>query len=484
MKYRRKEFIRLAALGTLSAYLQACTQSSQKPVAVVADSTALKPASESLNKSGVVYIKKGDARYNQLRQGFNQRISKFPAVIALCKDTQQVAEAVKYAKANQLPVAIKSGGHCLEGFSSNNGGMVINLSELNGIEWLQNDEVKLGPGCLLAQIHNELLPKGRIIPAGSCGSVGIGGLTLGGGYGMFSRDYGLTCDSLLEVTMVDGNGDIHNSRDDKDLLWACRGGGSGNFGVITEMKFATHEAPLTMVAHRFRAYKVDAARATAITEKWMEVCANLPAGCFSALVVNGKTLLILLTCYNTKSDLTDIIKQFTALADKPSLGKYQALAAELKVFYGQQNPVYFKNSCGGMYTNFADMKPFIESVYDVIISNPGMIYSIGTLGGAIQRKDFEEASAFPHRAFTFLGELQAYWEDPLKEEHYTTESRKVIDILETNKVNAEYRNYPSLDFKNWQNKYYGNNNYSRLQQVKQKYDPTNLFRFEQSVEAI
>lgn len=483
MKYPRKEFIRLAAFAGIGFYLQGCNTRQQPKAISASDSTALKPPINTTTaNSGVVYIKKGEARYDELRQGFNKRIDKYPAIIALCSNTEQVAEAVQYAKANNLPVAVKSGGHCLEGFSCNNDGMVINLSQLNSIEWLADDEVKFGPACRLAQVHNELLPKGRIIPAGSCGSVGIGGLTLGGGYGMFSRDYGLTCDSLLEVTMVDGYGMVRNSKDDADLLWACRGGGSGNFGVITEMKFKTQQAPATLVAHRFRAYKVDAARAAAITDKWMEIGANLPAGCFSALVLNGKTLLILLTCFNPASDLSEIISRFTAITDKPSLGKHRELSSALKVFYGEQNPVYFKNSCGGMYRNFGEVIPFIESVYDVIINNPGMIYSIGTLGGAIGKKEFEAVSAYPHRQFTFLGELQAYWEDPAREAHYTTQSRKVIDILEANRVEAEYRNYPSLDFINWQEKYFGANNYSRLQQIKKKYDPDNLFRYEQSVE--
>lgn len=483
MKYPRKEFIRLAALAGMGFYLQGCNTRQQPQIVSANDSATLKPPLNSATvSSGVVYIKKGEARYDELRQGFNKRIDKYPAVIALCSNTEQVAEAVQYAKANNLPVAVKSGGHCLEGFSCNNDGMVINLSQLNSIEWLADDEVKFEPACRLAQIHDELLPKGRIIPAGSCGSVGIGGLTLGGGYGMFSRDYGLTCDSLLEVTVVDGQGKVRNSKDDADLLWACRGGGSGNFGVITEMKFKTQPAPATMVAHRFRAYKVDAARAAAITDKWMEIGANLPAGCFSALVLNGKTLLILLTCFNPTSDLSEMISRLTAITDKPSLGKYRDLSAALKVFYGEQNPVYFKNSCGGMFRNFGEVIPFIESVYDVIINTPGMIYSIGTLGGAIGNRDFEAVSAYPHRQFTFLGELQAYWEDPAREEHYTAQSRKVIDILEANRVEAEYRNYPSLDFTNWQKKYFGTDNYSRLQQIKKKYDPDNLFRYEQSVE--
>lgn len=484
MKYRRKEFIRLAAFGGLGLYLSACHTKSGAPAAPVQDSiSALKPPAAETAESTITYIKKGDERYDELRQGFNKRIDKYPAAIALCKNSSDVSEAVLHAKKNKWPVAVKSGGHCLEGFSCNNDGLVINLSRLNAITWNEDGTVTVGPACKLSQIYDELLPKGKFIPAGSCGSVGIGGLTLGGGYGMFSRQYGLTCDSLLEVTMVDGNGNVLNSKNDNDLMWACRGGGSGNFGVVTEMRLKVHDAPATLTSHRFRAYKVDAARATAIVEQWMNACGKLPESCFSALVLNGHTLLILLTNFGKQTTMVEeVMFQFTSITDKASLGKPSHLAAAVKVFYGEHNPVYFKNSCGGMYKGFEDVKPFMSQVLDTIINTPGMIYSMGTLGGKIQDKDAEAASAFPHRAYPFLGELQAYWESPKQEAHYTEKSRAIIQLLQANGVNAEYRNYPSLDFENAQEKYYGAN-YSRLQRLKAKYDPDNVFRYEQSVKS-
>src|SRR6185369_6404928 len=144
------------------------------------------------------------------------------------------------------------------------GGMVINLSLLNKIEWVNNDIIKGGPGCTISYLYDEILPKGKIIPGGSCGSVGIGGLTLGGGYGLLARKYGLTCDSLQEVSMVDAKGEITNTANDKELLWACKGGGNGNFGVITSLTFKLHKAPATLQSFRFRTHNINAARAKQI----------------------------------------------------------------------------------------------------------------------------------------------------------------------------------------------------------------------------
>ncbi len=226
-KLKRKEFLKLALLANLGLIT--------KPLEGFSEQFG--KYSTALSNDNVTYFKKGDVEYELLRKGFNKRIEKFPLIIALCKNTTGVTEAVKYAAQNRLPIAIKSGGHCMEGFSCNDGGMVINLSLLNKIEWIDGNNIKVGPGCTLSNIYDEILPKRKILPGGSCAGVGIGGLTLGGGYGLLGRKFGLTCDSLQEVTMVDGQGNIRSSVNDKDLLWACRGGGNGNFGVITEMKF-------------------------------------------------------------------------------------------------------------------------------------------------------------------------------------------------------------------------------------------------------
>ncbi|MBI3883393.1 MAG: FAD-binding oxidoreductase, partial [Sphingobacteriales bacterium] len=338
-KFHRKDFLKLAVLANASLLT--------KPVQAFTDNLSAVIPSLSIN---VVYYKKGDAQYEVLRKGFNKRINKFPAIIAQCNNTQGVAEAIQYAIANNLPVAVKSGGHCMEGFSCNNGGMVINLSALNKVSWVNTEIIKVGPGCTLSHLYDTILPKGKIIPAGSCGTVGVGGLVLGGGYGLMSRKLGLACDSLVEVTMVDGRGNIRNSNTDKDLLWACKGGGNGNFGVITELKFKTHTAPATLQSFRFKAYKVNTARAKAILKNWFEVSANLPQSCFSAYVLNGKNAYILLTTTEKPtSAIEKAIQQLSLLADKTTRGLPIPITSALKTFYGIQHPVYFKNSSAGLY---------------------------------------------------------------------------------------------------------------------------------------
>ncbi len=463
----RKKFLRLSLLAPLSL--------AAKPLQFLSTDELLK------SNDNVIYYKTGSAEYETLRKGFNKRIDKMPAVIALCKNTDGVAEAVQYAAKNNLPIAVKSGGHCMEGFSGNNGGMVINMSAMKNIEWLDNETVKLNPGCKLSEIYDELLPKKKIIPGGSCAGVGIGGLVLGGGYGLMARKFGLTCDSLQSVTMVDGNGKIITASGNDELLWACKGGNNGNFGVVTELTFKTHAAPSFMQSHRFRAYKVNAERAKSILKKWFELTATLPVECFSAYVLNGKTLYILITNVGKQTAaVKNVITGLKAITDKTTANTPQPLAKALKVYYGRSNPMYFKNASAGLYKNFEEINAFVDKALDIVVSTPGMIYQVNTLGGNIENAAFESGSSFPHRAYPYFSELQTYWESPSQQKKLLDRFEQVQQVFSGNGIKAQYRNYPDINFSNWPELYYGSN-YKRLQAIKTKYDPNNLFRYEQSI---
>lgn len=427
-------------------------------------------------------VKKGDPRYDLLRKGYNKRIDKYPAAIALCKSTEEVAEAVKYAAANKLPVAIKSGGHSMEGFSCNEGGLVVNLSQLNGITFLEGDKIKVGPGCIQSKLYANILPKGRIIPAGSCGTVGIGGVTMGGGYGMFSRKYGMACDSLVEAKMVDGQGNIVSTKDNPELLWALRGGGAGNFGVVTELVFQTYKAPATMQSHHFKSRNLTAAKAKELLKRWFEMTAKLPETCFGAFVQNGKTAIILVTNYGKHTpELQANLTAFGKFTETFRSAKPAALAPKLKQYYGQLLPLNFKNSSAGFYSKFKDIEGCIESVLDKVTKNPGMIYQINTMGGKVKDKELAKASCFPHRDFDYISELQAYWEKPTQEERLRKTSSDILQILEKHGIKTQYFNYCSLEFKDWKAAYYGSN-YAKLVEIKKKYDPNDVIRHPQSIE--
>jgi len=467
----RKQFLKTALL--VNAAIIA------KPLLAMAKGFVI--ADFPLSNNNVTYYKKSDAPYDLLRKGFNKRIEKFPQIIALCSTKEGVAQAVKYAVANKLPIAIKSGGHCMEGFSSNNGGMVINLSLLNKLEWVKDFVVKVGPGCTLANLYNNILPKQKILPGGSCAGVGIGGLVTGGGYGLMSRLFGLTCDSLQEVTMIDGKGNSVNSKDNPELLWACKGGGSGNFGIVTELKFKLHTAPKTMQSVRFKTKNATAQKAKQIFKTWFEESKLLPNHCFSACLLNGKTVYILLTnTSKTTAAVQRFINTLSAASQTTSKTAAQPLATALKTYYGRQAPMNFKNASAGLYKSFNEIEPFIEEVLQKVINTPGMIYQVNAVGGAVQNAEFEKTSCFAHRSYFYFSELQAYWETPTQGNKLMARFQEVQQLFSENNITAQYRNYPDVNFKNSLQLYYGTN-LERLRAVKKTYDPNNVLQHEQSI---
>ena len=125
-------------------------------------------------------------------------------------------------------------------------------------------------------MNDYLSPLGRLLPSGSCGGVGLSGLTLGGGYGFFARQHDLTCDFLKYVRAVTNEGVVINSDDVSELLWACRGGGNGHFGIITSMHFSTVKLPPTFTTQKFRAYNLNSKRAAKLIAEWFNVVSQLP----------------------------------------------------------------------------------------------------------------------------------------------------------------------------------------------------------------
>ncbi|MCR9289679.1 MAG: FAD-binding oxidoreductase [Bacteroidetes bacterium] len=489
----RRTFIRNVILGGFSLYLPACKNSpkeiKQEPTSAIDTIENIEKTVETIDEyfksEQVVLLRKADEQYTNLNIGFNKRVPKNPKIIALCKNVKGISEAIKYAKFFKLQVCIKSGGHSFEGFSSNDGGMCINLSLLKDIEWINEETVKLGSGVILKEVYNALLPKGKIIPSGSCAGVGVAGLTLGGGYGLFSRAYGLTCDSLKELTMVDGEGNILSVKSDDELMWACRGGGNGNFGVISDMTFRVHQAPKIFTRHLFKAKNITQEKAISLLKDWFNITAQLPNSCFGAYVLNHNDLTVLVTDIDDKTEeIRTVLEGFGEKMDSANIGRKETdIPRALRRYYGIQTPLFFKNACAGLYNGFGDIENCIESVVEQVFNNRGLIYQVNTLGGNIQNPEFEKASAYPHRAYPYLSELQAYYDKPERKASLLAAFQEIQETFTNNGLSAHYRNYPDINFENWQSAYYGKN-YARLQKIKGKYDPDNVIWHPQSIRLV
>ncbi|AXG71091.1 putative FAD-linked oxidoreductase YvdP [Kordia sp. SMS9] len=480
--YNRRDFAKLVVLGGIGYTVFACAEDAKKEKPTTTKTTKeAAPTMPELLPENIKLYQKADAEYQELTVRFNKRLQQSPTYIAHCFTTKGVSDAVKFANYKDLKVVVKSGGHSFEGFSSSDDGLVVDVSAMKKMDWTPDHSLTVETGCILKELYDEMLPKQRILPSGSCATVGIAGLTLGGGYGFFSRKYGLTCDSLQAITIVDGQGNILHESGTSAILKACKGGGNGNFGIVTKMRFRTYQAPKFFQAFRCKSYKLDTQRAKELLQTWFRYTKNLPNTAFAAFVLNGKTLTILITNYS--DDDKGVLEMYNALkeiSDKATIGSKRPLAKALKTFYGVQHPIYFKNACAGLYKDFSEIEGCIDYVISKVISSRGLIYQVNTLGGNIDLEASEKRSVFPHRSYPYLSELQSYWDKPSQEASRLAAFQEVQDRFYKHGIRAHYRNYPDINFKDFETAYYGKY-LPELKKIKQQLDPDNRIQHPQSI---
>jgi FAD/FMN-containing dehydrogenase len=212
--------------------------------AIVLNDTTLATLKASLRGE---LIQRNEPGYEEARQLYNGMIDKRPRLIARCVDVADVITAVRFGRDHELLTAIRGGGHNGPGLGSCDDGLVIDLSRMKGIRVdPANRTVRVGPGCTQGDVDHASHAFGLAVPAGIVSTTGIAGLTLGGGHGYLTRQYGLTIDNLIEadVVLADGSFVTAKASQHEDLFWALRGGG-GNFGVVTSFVYRAH--PVSMV---------------------------------------------------------------------------------------------------------------------------------------------------------------------------------------------------------------------------------------------
>ncbi len=192
-------------------------------------------------------IGRDHSEYDEARKLYNAMIDKRPLLIARCADVADVIAAVNFGRENKLPIAIRGGGHNGPGLGSVDDGLVIDLSTMKGVRVdPKNKTVRVGPGCTTGDVDHATQAFGQAVPFGIISTTGVAGLTLSGGHGYLSRQFGLAVDNLLEadVVLADGSFVTASESENADLFWALRGGG-GNFGVVTSFLFRT--SPVAMI---------------------------------------------------------------------------------------------------------------------------------------------------------------------------------------------------------------------------------------------
>ncbi len=525
-KMSRREFLALSAISTLSAMIAACqgqaahgTDPTPTVRPTLTPSPTIQPTPTSADWSALASNLQGtlvlpnNANYATALQLFDTQFDSIhPAAIAYCASPTDVQQCLAFVRRFNLPQAARCGGHSYAGYSTSTG-LVIDVTRMNTVNVNATAATAtIGAGTRLIDVYSALAQHGVIIPAGSCPTVGVAGLTLGGGAGVIGRKFGLTCDNLLsaQVVVADGNVLTCDANNHSDLFWALRGGGGGNFGVVTAFTFQTY------AVSQFATFTLDWPWSSAINvvDAWQhwgpQAADEVWSNCL--LLANsdkssGPTVRVNGVYVGNVAALRPLLQQLTSQINAAPTGNYvynETLLDTMMIeagCYGKsvaechlpsQNPQgqLQRDTSAAKSDYFTSLLPRqgIQVLVNAIAQRQasstlgGGGIGMDSYGGAINRVA-SNATAFVHRNALFSAQYNAGWN--------ANDAASVVSANRTWLTNTwqamrpyasgqAYQNYIDPDLPNWLQAYYGAN-LPRLQSVKATYDPDNLFHFKQSI---
>lgn len=424
-----------------------------------------------------------EPQYNAARKEFNTFFNRFPRVIVFAQETKDVVNAIRWARCRDIPIRMRSGRHNYEGLSVVDAGIVIDVSEMKKVEVERKCGIAtVQTGLRDIELYEELGAEGLVVPAGLCPTTGIAGFTLGGGQSSLSRPWGLAIDNLLEVEMVDADGNViyANSDQHADLFWAARGGGGGNFGICTSFSFRTY--PIDTVAY----VKIDwnLCDLEPVLRTWQKYTLPEADERLTPLltIVSGQqpSLFMQGVFLGPVQKLRRLLEPLLRVAspEQVTIEETPWLEAVSRIAATQPESEPFKS-----------VGPFVErllpeegiAIIQRFISNPStssVSILFHGLGGAVARVPRHATAYFYRKALSNMS-LWATWDTP---EEASLGIRWVEDFYKAMCpfTRGVYVNTPDLSIKNWPVAYYGSN-FERLTRVKAKYDPENIFNFPQSI---
>jgi FAD/FMN-containing dehydrogenase len=517
----RREFLRFAAAAGGASLLSACSATSSAPTANSSSSggataaagppTSADWAALARDLSGPL-IRPGESGYTTAKELFDPRFdSLHPAGIAYCRSPHDVATSLAFVRKYGLPVAARCGGHSYAGWSSTSG-LIVDVTRMAGVA-VSGDTATVGAGTRLIDFYNDLAAHGRAVPGGSCPTVGISGLTLGGGIGVVGRAYGLTCDNVTSMQIVTADGQIRtaNAQTNSDLFWACRGGGGGNFGVVTSFTFTTHPAgdiclfflgwPWSQAAQVIAGWQSWAPHAP--DQLWSNLhLAAAPGGSIPSIQVGGTYI------GSVSEAAAQLEKLYAAVGSRPSSPFLESTTWLHAMLVEAGCASLTVNECHLPTQNAqGQLSRASESAKSDFFTKPLSSHGIGilltgvesfqqvsgapggsggiafdALGGAVNRVA-PGATAFVHRDALFGAQYTTTWPVGSASAEVARQQAWQQSFWQSMRPYASgqaYQNYVDPSLTNWRQAYYGAN-YTRLTQVKAAYDPHRLFSFPQAV---
>ncbi|MFC4541535.1 FAD-binding oxidoreductase [Halosolutus amylolyticus] len=437
-------------------------------------------------------LQPGDDGYDEARSIWNATIDREPAVVVRPTGTADVVTAVAFARKYDLPLSVKGGGHNVAGNAICDDGLTIDFSSMTSVRVdPEAQTARVGPGATMADLDHETQAFGLATPGGVISTTGVAGVTLGGGIGWLSRKYGLSIDNLRSVDVVTADGEPVRASDEEnqELFWAIRGG-SGNFGIVTSFEFDLHEVgpevlfgPIVYpyedapdLLARYEEFTRDVPRECAV---WANSVAAPPLP-FIPEDVHGTTVLVLMGFYAGNLDegeaVLEPLREFgDPIADAVEPTRYTEAQRLMDDLYVEGARNYWKAP------NFRALG---EGTIDTIVEyaerapTPQSEILIHQVGGAVNDVP-SDATAYPHRDTEFIVSVAARWEEPTKDDVCIEWVRACHDALAEGATGGTYVNFEG-DHEGRERNAYGEN-YDRLVEAKNEYDPENRFRLNQNV---
>jgi FAD/FMN-containing dehydrogenase len=435
----------------------------------------------------------GDPDYETARRIWNHAIDRHPAMVVRCTGTADVIAAVRFARSEGLSIAVRGGKHSVAGFSTCDDGLVLDLSAMSAVHVdARAGRARTQGGAIWKQFDWETQLYGLATTGGLVSSTGLGGFTLGGGIGHLVRKLGLTCDNLISAEVVNADAQVVRVSTDEnpDLFWALHGGG-GNFGVVTSMELALHPVGPTILGGVIF-YPAD--QAAQVISGWREAIADAPDELTSMInltaapplpflpeAVHGRRVAVVIACYAGDLDAGE-----AAVAPLRRLGDSIAdILAPMPYIALQQlvDPLWEAGAANYFTSVFLDGVPdpavdtLVEAHRRSAIPLATCELHVHHLGGAMTRLE-EDSTAFAHRHSPFLLNCIARTQHP-------AELPPIVDwARHTREEMSRFGKGPYVNFTGEggaERAAYPPQTYARLAEVKRKYDPDNVFRFNQNI---
>jgi FAD/FMN-containing dehydrogenase len=438
-------------------------------------------------------VRSEDADYDGLRAVFNGMIDKRPVLIACCESTDDVVAAIDFARASGLVVSVLAGGHSVTGYGTCDDGLVIDLRPLDRAEVDPQRRVALvGGGATWGTVDAATQEHGLAVTGGRVPGTGVGGLTLGSGSGWIERKYGLTCDSLRSCELVTAAGEVvrASATDNSELFWGLRGGG-GNFGVVTEFEFDLHPVgPMiyggmlmhpaergTEILKMLRDFMADAPDEVNVAAAFI----SAPPEEFVPEQVRGQPVVGIIVSYT--GDPAAGEKALAPIVEfgPPAIAMVQPMPyVALQQLLEPGSPEGMRNYWTSDFIDLPDEACEVFARYGNARPSPLAQAIMVPGGGAIARVP-DDAMAFGQRGAPFNMHILTMWTDPADDEVCMAFGREFGAAMKPWVRGGAYLNFIGDEGAGRVREAFGPEKYARLQALKQRWDPTNLFHLNQNV---